>query len=110
MAEIELHEAVSPEEAAVIIGEVGVRRFAREDVRLTVHEIAMDTGWTADEVIQTIQDYRMNADRASEPLMSASRPEPGSRGRKEGVILAAIVVIILIALSPFFLWIIPPPR
>lgn len=102
-------EELTAAEAAVVIGEVGVRRFERESIPLNVFEVAMDTGWEPEEILERIEAFRKDAAKGSEPLLAASRRTSSQAGRQDKAILFAIAIVIIASLCPFLIWMIPPP-
>ncbi len=102
-------EEVTAAEAAVIIGEVGVRRFERESIALNIYEVAMDTGWQPEEIQERIAAFRADASKGSEPLLAASRRTSPQSGRQDKAILFVIVIIVIVSLCPFLIWMFPAP-
>ena len=102
-------EKLTASEAAVVIGEVGVRRFERESIPLNIYEVAMDTGWAPEEIQERIKAFRADAAKGSEPLLAASRRTSPQSGRQDKAILFVIVIVVIASLCPFLIWMIPAP-
>jgi hypothetical protein len=102
-------EELTAAEAAVVIGEVGVRRFERESIAFNIYEVAMDTGWEPEEIQERVEAFRADAAKGSEPLLAASRRTGPQAGRQDIAIVFFILIVVVASLCPFLIWMFPAP-